>query len=169
MATVTTNTNFLSPVEFQLVLNRLPNVEFFIQAANIPGYNSQGTELGTPFKIINEPSDRIIYDDFTVTVVCDEDMVAFREVSDWLVGLTYPDSFEQYADLENAEQGSGKTRKSDATLIILNSNKNANVKIKFEDMFPLSISGLQLNTVESDLTPPTFEITFKYAKYTIEV
>ena len=54
MATVTTNKNFLSPVEFQLVLNRLPNVEFFLQGANIPGYNSQGTELPTPFKIINE-------------------------------------------------------------------------------------------------------------------
>lgn len=166
---LTTNTNFLSPVEFQLVLNRLPNVEFFIQAATIPGYNSQGTELPTPFKIINEPSDRLTYDDFTVTVICDEDMTAFREVSDWLVALTYPDNFQQYANLDNQETGSGNTRKSDAMLAVLDSNKNVNVKINFEDMFPVSISGIQLNTAESDLTPPTFEITFKYAKYTIEV
>lgn len=169
MATLTTNTNFLSPVEFQLTLKRLPNVEFFIKSANIPGYNSQGTELGTPFKIINEPSDRIIYDDFTVTVLCDENMTAFREVSDWLVALTFPDSFDQYANLGEEPKANGNTRKSDATLIVLNSNKNPNIKVKFEDMFPLSISGIQLDTAESDLTPPTFDITFKYSRYTIEV
>ena len=110
MATLTTNTNYLSPVEFQLVLNRLPNVEFFIQGANVPGISSSGTERPSPFKTINEPSDKITYDDFTVTVLCDEDMVAFKEVSDWLVALTYPDTFDQYADLEKEEQGSGRTR-----------------------------------------------------------
>ena len=164
---LTTNTNFLSPVEFQLVLNRLPNVEFFIQGANIPGISSSGTERPSPFKTINEPGDKIAYDDFNVTVICDEDMVAFREVSDWLVALTYPDDFEQYASLTPTPDGAGK--KSDGSLVVLNSNKNANVKINFTDLFPVSVSGLQLNTVESDLTPPTFEITFKYSNYTIEV
>jgi hypothetical protein len=167
MATLTTNTNFLSPVEFQLVLNRLPNVQFFIQGANVPGISSSGTERPSPFKTINEPSDKITYDDFSVTVLCDEDMVAFREVSDWLVALTYPDNFQQYATLTPAPNGDGK--KSDGSLVVLNSNKNANVTIKFTDLFPVSVSGLQLNTAESDLTPPTFEITFKYSNYTIEV
>ena len=44
-----------------------------------------------------------------------------------------------------------------------------NDTIKFTDLFPVSISGLQLNTAESDLTPPTFEISFRYHNYTIEV
>lgn len=167
MATLTTNTNFLSPVEFQLVLNRLPNVEFFIQSANIPGISSSGTERPSPFKTINEPSDKVTYDDFTVGVLCDEDMVAYREVSDWLVALTYPDNFQQYANLTPAPDGTGK--KSDGSLVVLNSNKNANVTIKFTDLFPVSVSGLQLSTSESDLTPPVFEITFKYSNYTIEV
>lgn len=167
MATLTTNTNFLPVVEFQLILNRLPNVQFFVQGANVPGISSSGTERPSPFKTINEPSDKVTYDDFTVTVLCDEDMVAFREVSEWLVALTYPDNFEQYAGLTPPPEGSGK--KSDGSLIILNSNKNPNVTIKFTDLFPVSISGLQLNTAESDLTPPAFEITFKYSNYTIEV
>ena len=168
MATVTTNKNFLSPVEFQLVLNRLPNVEFFLQGANVPGISSSGTERPSPFKTINEPSDKITYDDFTVTVLCDEDMVAFREVSDWLVALTYPDNFEQYKDLVTPPPEPA-SKKSDGSLVVLNSNKNANVTIKFTDLFPVSISGLQLNTAESDLTPPAFEVTFKYSNYTIEV
>jgi len=94
-------------------------------------------------------------------------MVAFKEISDWLIALTYPDTFDQYAGLVPAPDGDGK--KSDGSLVVLNSNKNANVTIKFTDLFPVSISGLQLNTAESDLTPPTFEVTFKYSKYTIEV
>ena len=167
MATLTTNTNFLSPVEFQLVLNRLPNVEFFLQGANIPGISSSGTERPSPFKTINEPPDKVAYDDFTVSVLCDEDMVAFKEVSDWLIALTFPDNFGQYAGLTPPPEGSGK--KSDGSLVILNSNKNPNVTIKFTDLFPVAVSGLQLNTAESDLTPPTFEITFRYHNYTIEV
>ena len=139
MATLTTNTNYLSPVEFQLVLNRLPNVEFFIQGANVPGISSSGTERPSPFKTINEPSDKITYDDFTVTVLCDEDMVAFREISDWLIALTYPDNFEQYKDLVTPPPEPAR-KKSDGSLVVLNSNKNANVTIKFNDLFPVAIS-----------------------------
>ena len=175
MATLTTNTNFLSPVEFQLVLNRLPNVEFFVQGANIPGINSGGTEIPTPFKIVNEPSDRIAYEDFVVTVVCDEDMVAFKEVSDWIVALTAPDDFTQYADLNPRTYGKGGEPvnsqgdgvKSDGTLIVMNSNKNSNLTIQFFDMFPISVGSVELNTSNTDLTPPTFDVTFKYNKYTI--
>ena len=85
----------------------------------------------------------------------------------WLVALTYPDNFEQYAGLTPPPEGSGK--KSDGSLIILNSNKNANVTVKFKDLFPTSVGSIQLDTSGADLTPPTFDITFKYNGYTIKV
>jgi hypothetical protein len=174
---LTTNTNFLSPIEFKLVLNRLPNVEFFVQSATIPGITSGSTTRPSPFKAINEPGDKLVYDDFTVSILCDEDMVAFREVSDWLVALTYPENFAQYASLNPSSFGKGGTApdpdgsgiKSDGSLVVLNSNKNSNVTFKFSDMFPTSVGSIQLNTSTSDLTSPTFDITFKYGKYDIVV
>ncbi len=177
MADLTTNLNFLSPVEFKLVLNRLANVEFFVKSANVPGISSGTTEIPTPFKNVFQHGDKLSYEEFTVSVICDENMVAFKEISDWLVAVTMPENFAQYAGLNPDtygkggetvnNQGDGVT--SDGSLIILNSNKNANVTIKFSDMFPTAVSSIQLDTSGTDLTPPTFDITFKYNKYTVEV
>ena len=177
MADLTSNVNFLSPIEFKLVLNRLPNVEFFVKSANVPGISSGATEIVTPFKNVFQHGDKLAYDEFTVSVICDENMVAFKEISDWLVAVTMPENFAQYAGLKPDtygkggepvnQQGDGVT--SDATLIILNSNKNSNVKVKFNEMFPIAVGSIQLDTSGVDLTPPTFDITFKYNKYTIEV
>ena len=173
MSTLTSNQNFLSPVEFKLVLDRLPNVEFFVKGVNIPGISSGQTDIPTPFKTFSNPGDKLQYEDLTLNIICDEDMVAFREVSDWLVALTSPSSFEQYAGLNPKTVGTSSTTrsdvKSDGSLIILNSNKNANVTIKFSDMFPTSVGSIQLDTSTTDLTPPIFDITFKYGKYDIVV
>jgi len=177
MATLTTNQNFLSPIEFKLVLNRLPNVEFFVRSATVPGISSGHTDIATPFKTFHNPGDRLQYDEFTVSIICDENMEAFREVSNWLVALTFPEDFTQYASLNPKTVGSGGATlnnrgegvKSDGSLVILNSNKNANVTVKFKDMFPISVGSIQLDTSGSDVTPPTFDITFKYGKYDIVV
>jgi len=170
---LTTNQNFLSPIEFKLVLDKLPNVEFFVKSANVPGISSGSTEVFTPFKNLFRPGDKLTYEEFTVSVICDEDMVAFREVSDWLVALTSPDNFTQYAGLNPETVGASSTVQSDVqsdgSLVILNSNKNANITVKFKDLFPTSVGSIQLDTSGTDLTPPTFDITFKYNGYTIEV
>jgi hypothetical protein len=156
-------TNFLSPIEFKFILSRLPNVEFFVQGANVPGMTSGVTDFPTPFKILHEPGDKLSYDDLNITVICDENLTSYIEVQDWLVGLTRPESFDQYKELVP------RGIKSDASLIILNSNKNANVVLKFKDVFPIAISAIQLSTTGTDVTPPTFDITFKHSGYKIEV
>lgn len=160
-----TNANFLSPIEFKLILDKLPNVEFFVQSVNIPGISSGATERPTPFKSLFEPGDKLSYDDFNISVACDEDMVAYREISDWLISITKPESYDQYKVAASTKTG----LKTDGTLVILNSNKNGNVKIKFKDLFPVSVGSMQLNTTGTDVTPPTFEITFKYTSYDVVV
>lgn len=154
-------TNSLSPIECKFVLTRLPNVEFFVQGINIPGTSSGVTEFPTPFKILYEPGDKITYDDLVVTVICDENLASYKEIQDWLVAQTYPESFDRYKPL------TPRNVKSDATLIVLDSNKNSNISFNFKDVFPTSISGIQLSTVGTDVTPPTFDITFKYGSYKI--
>jgi hypothetical protein len=171
----TTNVNFLSPIEFKLVLTRLPNVEFFVQAINIPGMSSGFSERATPFKVLFEPGDKLMYDDLLVTVACDEDVESFREIQAWLTALTYPESYDQYKALTSRSPGAKastevlNTIRSDGSLIVLDSNKNANITVKFIDLFPTAIGSIQLNTTGTDVNPPTFDITFKYTSYTIEV
>jgi hypothetical protein len=170
-----TTVNFLSPIEFKFVLSRLPNVEFFVQAINIPGASSGFAEFATPFKALFEPGDKLMYDDLVVTILCDENLESYREIQKWIIALTYPDNFGQYRTLTSRPPGGINTKditntvRSDASLILLDSNKNSNIELKFKDMFPTAISGIQLNTSGTDVTPPTFDITFKYTNYTIEV
>jgi hypothetical protein len=163
--------NFLSSVEFKFVINRLPNVEFYVQQVNIPGISSGSTEIQTPFKAILMPGDLLTYDDLTLSIIADERMLSFKECMSWLEGITRPQDFTGYAALEkNTRSGlnAGKGITSSASLIVLNSNKNPSIKLSIEDMFPVSIGSISLNTTDSDINPPTFDVTFRYANYTIE-
>jgi len=168
--------NFLSSVEFKFVINRLPNVEFYVQQVNIPGVNSGYAERMTPFKSIYTPGDTLVYEDLTLQIIADENMLSFKESLSWLEAITRPESFTGYAALNSPQvasssrlnpEGSGVT--SDGTLIVLDSNKNPNIEIVFKDMFPVAVGSIQLNTTDADVTPPNFDITFKYSDYSIKI
>ena len=157
--------NFLSPIEFRLVIDRLPETRFYVQSVNLPGFNTSPAATGTPFKTLPFPSVKLEYDDLIVSVIADEDLKAFREVSDWLISLTFPKEYKQYDDLEQSPQST----LSDMSLVILDSTKNANISINFVNVFPVSISGIQMDTRNSDVIPPTFDVTFRYDSYNIVV
>jgi|TARA_R110000803_G_C11766129_1_gene294609 hypothetical protein len=172
---VATN-NFLSSVEFKFVINRLPNVEFYVQQVNIPGVNSGYAERMTPFKSIYTPGDTLVYEDLTLQIIADENLLGFKESLSWLEAITRPESFTGYAALNSPQvssgvalnpEGTGVT--SDGTLIILDSNKNANIELTFKEMFPVAVGSIELNTTEADITPPSFTVTFKYSDYSIKV
>lgn len=156
--------NFLNPVEFRFTIKRLPNVEYYIQGVNFPGISSSSTDINTPFKTIHAPGDTLTYNDLTLTVLLDENMKSYRDTFDWLVALTRPEDFESYKGLL-----AGDGVYSDATLTILNSNKNANIELTFKDIFPIEVGTFQLSTTQSDVVAPTFDITFKHAGYSIKV
>jgi hypothetical protein len=155
--------NFLSPIEFSLAIERLPETRFYVQSINIPGFNTTPASQATPFKALPFPSVKLEYDDLTVTVLADENLSAFREVSEWLVALTFPEAYSQYSALEQSRQNII----SDMSLFIMDSNKNANIEVKFINVFPVSISSIQMNTRETDVVPPTFDVQFRFDSYTI--
>ena len=74
---------------------------------------------------------------------------------------------QQYDDLKRnsrfypAEDAPFNER-SDGTLIILNSDYNPAVKIKFKEMFPISLSGIPFSAVETEERYFTASVTFKY-------
>jgi hypothetical protein len=156
--------NFLSPVEFKFTINRMPTVQYYIQSINIPAISSGYTEQITPFKNTYRHGDKLTYDDLYMTVAVDENMESYLETWGWLLGLTKPEEFDQYANLLD-----GDGLYSDATLHILNSSKNNNIEVKFADLFPISVGAITLNTALSDVPVPTVDLTFKYNKYSISV
>lgn len=152
--------NFLNPNEFRFTLSRLPHVEFFVQGVTLPDISSTPVEQFTPFKTVYRPADKIEFGDLTLTVLVDENMQSYLETWNWLIALTKPENFDQYANLL-----SGDGIYSDATLTVLSSKKNPNIQITFKDMFPISVGSITLATNQSDVTPPVVDMTFRYSSY----
>lgn len=156
--------NFLSPVEFRMSISRLPETQFYVQGVTLPGLNTSAVDYPTPFKNLPLSGTKLEYEDLQITLISDENLSAFREISEWLVALHFTEDFDQYQSIK-----AGEGLVSDLTVFALDSNKNANISFKFKNVFPINLTGIEMNTTESDVTPPTFTVGFKYDSYEIGV
>lgn len=156
-------TNYLSPVEFVVTVKRLPNVQFFTQKISVPSISMTGIERPTPFKPVYETGDRLTYNELNLSFIIDENMDNYREIFDWMVGLSFPESFDQYKTLKESDSG----LKSDISLVIMNSHKNPNIEITFKDCFPTNLSEISLDTTSQDVQYPEASASFVYNSYSI--
>ena len=79
--------DYASPIQFRFKMTKLPNVEFFIQSANIPGISLGETSMPTPLKDIPMPGDKVSYQTLDVSFLVDENLNNYKELHDWLIGL----------------------------------------------------------------------------------
>lgn len=156
--------NFLAPNGFRFNMKRLPNISFFVQNINIPGLNMNADETPNPFTTIYRVGDKLTWDDLSLTIRADENLESFYEIYTWMYNATKAAGFEGYDILKNSDDGIY----SDGTLTILNSKKNASKMFSFKDMFPISLSSINMDVTASDITYATFDVTFKYNSYSIE-
>lgn len=103
------------------------------------------------------------FDDFTVKFIVDENIADWLEIYNWILALA------RMKELNLDPHDGQEATVSDATLFILTSNKNINIKVYFRDLFPVSITGLEFDSTVSDLDPPIGEATFKYCYYEFEI
>lgn len=157
--------NYLSPIEFQLTIKRMPNIEFYVQKASIPSITASAVEKQTPLNRLYEQGDQIDYGEFNVSFTIDEKMSNYLEVYYWLLGYSAPQNTDQYKNLKENEYG----LKSDISLLIVNSSKNPNIDVKFYDCFPLNLSEVPLDTTTNDVVYPEANVSFRYNYFDISV
>ena len=182
-----TKLDYASPTQFRFSIIKLPKVEYFATAANIPGITLGQANQPTPLKDIPIPGDKLEYDNLNITFLVDENLENYREIHGWLTGLGFPKDNEQFRNLQNAGSDRfpttknvgvnnelGRVRKavqddgglySDATLFVLTSKNNANLEVRFRDLYPVSLSGLDYNQQETDIQYLTANVTFAYKIY----
>lgn len=159
------NMNYLSPLEFQVTIKRMPNIEFYVQKASIPSVTTNPIEKQTPLNKLYETGDRLEYGQFDLSFTVDEKMTAYLEVLNWMLGYSAPQHTDQYKALRDSEYG----LKSDISMLIVNSSKNPNINVSFYDCFPTSLSEVQLDTTVTGLTYPEATISFAYNYFKIDV
>ena len=168
------NRNFLSPTGFKFTVNRSPKVSFFSNSANIPGLTLGIANQPTYLKDIDIPGDKIVFDDFNLKFLVDENLENYNEIQNWIRGLGYPESLNEIYALQSQERYSRAIDSkmmdiySDGTLQILTSNMNKNFNVKFIDLFPYQLSSLEFDATLTDVQYFTADVTFKYTIYTIE-
>ena len=64
--------DYASPVQFKFGLIKLPKVEYFCTAANIPGITLGTANQPTPLKDLPIPGDKLEYDNLSITFLVDE-------------------------------------------------------------------------------------------------
>lgn len=163
------NRNFLSPVGFKFTLAKEPKVSFFCNSARIPEISLQLSQQPTYLKDLDLPGTKIVYGDFNLKFLVDEDLVNYMSIHNWITGLGFPETTQQYADLITNEDGNQDILESfsDGSLYILDSNYNTNSIVKFKDLFPVTLSSLDFNTTDTDINYFTAEVSFKYTVYNI--
>jgi len=164
------NKNFLNPTGFRFILNRAPKVVFFSNQASIPGLNLGVTEQSTYLKDIPIPGDKLQFQDLTLRFLVDEDLENYLEIQHWLRGLGFPDSLKEIYEWQSSNPNAPSSTlnyTSDGTLNVLSSSNTPNFKVKFLDMFPVSLSDLDFDATDSDIDYLTASVTFKYTIYNI--
>ena len=161
------NINFLSPLGFRFTLARAPNLNFFATDVNLPSLSLGFIEVPTPFKVLDFPGDRLDYGDLQVTFKVDEDFQNYFEIYNWIVALGFPDEYGQYQRVASADPGEKESVFSDGTLTVMNSGMVPNIEVRFQDLFPISLSDINFTSTDSDVNYVTNTATFKYKLFTM--
>ena len=163
------NRNFLAPVGFKFTLSRYPKVSFFSNTARIPDI-SLGTAIeSTYLKDIDIPGEKLTYGELNIRFLVDENLENYMAIHNWLTGLGFPESAQDFIDQTTNDNGQRDLREqySDGALHILNSNYNDIAVVKFKDLFPVYLTSLEFDATESDINYFTADVTFKYTIYDI--
>ena len=175
--TTSINKSLLSKNNFRLLIDKVPNVEFFVKSVNIPGLTFTETVLAAGIGLdAFFPGDKIQFETLSVSFLVDEDLQNFKEIFDWMdsiVPVSDPKDFANYVASAKTETGTlsaidnDMNQYSDITLVT-NTNKNIpNKFFRFHDAFPISLSGIELESgADGETVLATVEFRFTY--YDIE-
>ena len=179
-----TKLDYSSPTQFKFSINQLPKVEFFTVAANIPGISLPPATYNTPFKNIPTIGEKPEYEDLTITFIVDEFLENYISIHEWVTGTGFPKSRTQFSNFRSATSNSPTDAKSvsvdkigsvtpdkgmygDATLTVLSNKNNPLVEVRFQDVFPISLGGLDYTQAATDVEYLNVQVTFQYKIYEI--
>ena len=70
--------NYLSPSNFTISIQRIPNIEFFVQSLTLPSLTATPTSRETPLTTMFEINDKLQYSDLEMSFILDENMNNYK-------------------------------------------------------------------------------------------
>jgi len=159
--------NFLSPLGFRFNIRRSPDINYFVQSVTLPSITLGQSAMPTPFIRLPLPGDHLEFSSFSVTFKVDEKMRNYMDIYDWMMGIGFPDNFDQYKSLASNGTSTGKGLVSDATLVIMSSSMNPLKQVTFKNIFPVDLSPITFDSRQTDVSYVEATATFALQKYEI--
>ena len=170
--------DFASPTQFRFLIKQLPKVEFFNVSANLPGISMSASIQQAPTigRDIPIHGDKVAFEEFTMSFMVDEYLENYKSLWDWIIAIGFPSDksqFTNWAQNESVRMRPTSTSAAalfyaDASLIILSNKNNPIVEVTFQDMFPLTLSGLEYSQNATDVEYMQATATFAYQIYDIK-
>ena len=154
-----TTDNPLYPTSYQVRLLRTPSVQYFCTKVNVPGISTGEIIQENYFSDIKHPNSKVVFGDFQMTFIVDEDMRNWLEVYDWIRQTANVEDFSRNSSIEE--------QKSDITLMVLSNSMNPRFEVLVKDCFPTELSDIEFDSGLTDLDPVTCSVTFAYTSYKI--
>jgi len=170
------NRNFLSPVGFKFIIDKLRGVDFFCQAANVPAMSMESADLHTRFNKLPQPGDEMYYEDLTLRFLVDENLKNYYQVADWMRELATPKTSKEFTYKRGELASQNPSRRddyrnqlnqwmSDCSLFILSSNYQPVSEFIFKNAFPVSLTTLQFDSSVDKIQYFTAEVKIRYAYF----
>jgi len=170
--------DYLKPNGFRFQVHNIPNVSYFCQSANIPDITLGEVQTPTPLVDYFTPGEKVNFGVLNIRFLIQEDMTNYKELYNWLIGLGNPEKTEQYTNfiqsqnyrfpLANERAVEQLAPYSDASLFVLDSNNNPQLRIVFEDSFPIALGGLDFDISSGSTEYFQGIASFRYRQYKIE-
>lgn len=161
------NINPLYEDKFKFILEDAKHVEFFCSSVNIPGVSASYIQQATPTGQFFVGGKKLHYEDLILTFRVSEDLENYKEIFNWLHGIHAPQDTDQFKEFNDKKLSVARKYNiaSDATLFSLTNASNGNIEFSFKNLFPFSLTGIQMN-IEGKQTI-TATVGFRYDYYTI--
>ena len=154
-----TSTNYLYQTFYKFQMRRLPKVNYFMQKVSLPDFASGGPiEQPTRFVSVKHPSKNVSFDNLTIEFLVDENLENWRELYDWMRTIYLVDDYKNF-------ESETSTHFTEGSILLLNSAMNVNKEIRFHNLLPISLSGIDFDSTDTDLTPRVATATFAFDFY----
>jgi hypothetical protein len=152
-------TNLLQPTKYLLNFPEISETIYFCQKANIPGVSLGAALQVTPNLDIYHSGTKIEYNTFEVTFMVNEDLSSWLSIYNWMVDLS------SVTGSYNRRQES----KKQAILTIMSNLNNPKLRVKLNNIFPISLSDLDFDTTLSAEEHMVATASFRYDLFDIEI
>jgi hypothetical protein len=135
----------LNTTKFSLSFSKLPNLQLFANAINLPSITLGSANQSTPFLDMKQVGEKLVYSSFTVSFILDSKMDGYREIYKWMYDLSV--------------QGLNTDTISNCTLLFDSG------EIEFLEVFPTSLGQLTFDSKATDIAYASIDVTFECDRY----